>query len=541
MRRALSLRLRLALLVAIVVAVVVGIEGYLEYRVFERRGREDLERSALATAHAVADDLELRGASATPGQVRTVLHEFLAAAPTVRDIAAFAWDGGQLTQLGRTSTAAGDDALAAARGALERHETVWVGAGGSRTVGVPIVRDGRVAGAVAASTSFASIRQLSAIGREVTVLFAVPAMIVLTVLVDLLARRLVHRPIGVIRHTMARAGKADVGVRAPVDRCDEIGAVAEGLNEMLARLEQYQADLQTQVDEATQELRRKNAQLVENYQRVLRLRESLARAEQLAALGQLAANMAHQIGTPLNLISGYVQLMIEEARRSGHSLQRLETVEAQIGRVSTAVRSMLDSARAPALHRERLDLALLVEQVCELSRPALQAASVDLRLDVAPDLPSIEADPVQLELALLNLVSNALDAMPAGGRLEIAAGSRVDGVWVTVADTGEGIPEHFLPRVFEPWFTTKGDGGTGLGLSITRDVIALHGGTIRVSSDPGRGARLTIELPREESQRASAGSGPGGGGLAREVGDTAVGADGRPALPGRSRPDAQLT
>jgi len=99
--RALSLRLRLALLVAIVVALVVGIEGYLEYRVFERRGREDLERSATATAQAVADDLELRGAATTPAETRAVLHEFLAAAPTVRDIAAFARDGGRITLVAR--------------------------------------------------------------------------------------------------------------------------------------------------------------------------------------------------------------------------------------------------------------------------------------------------------------------------------------------------------------------------------------------------------------------------------------------------------
>jgi signal transduction histidine kinase len=529
--RALSLRLRLALLVAIVVALVVGLEGYLEYRVFERRGREDLERSATATAQAVADDLELRGAATTPAETRAVLHEFLAAAPTVRDIAAFARDGGRITLVARTSTGVSDDVLAAAREAVERRQSIWVGGGGSRIVGVPIVRDGRVVGAVTASTSFASLQQLSAIGREITVFFAVPAMILLTVLVDLLARRLVHRPIAAIRQTMARAGTGDVGARVRVDRSDEIGAVAEGLNEMLARLERLQADLQAQVDEATGELRRKNAQLVENYHRVLRLRESLARAEQLAALGQMAANMAHQVGTPLNLISGYVQLMIEEAARSGQSLSRLQTVQAQIGRVSRAVRSVLDSARAPALQRERLDVAALIEQVSELSRPALQAANVELRLSVASDLPSIPADPVQLELALLNLVSNALDAMPAGGRLDIAAGKGVDGVWLTVADTGAGIAEDVLPRIFEHWFTTKAGSGTGLGLSITREVLAMHGGTIRVWSEPGRGARFTIELPAGDPQTGGA-----SGGTAAE---RAAGSDERPTPPDRRHPDAQ--
>jgi signal transduction histidine kinase len=229
---------------------------------------------------------------------------------------------------------------------------------------------------------------------------------------------------------------------------------------------------------------------------VFALREALARAEQMAAIGQLAANVAHQIGTPLNLISGYVQVMKEEAQANPSTLQRLQTVETQIRKVTDAIRTMLDSARRPVLQRQPVDLAVLIEQVCEVSRPALQAAHVELRLHVEESLPLLTADPVQLELALFNLVSNSLDAMPDGGSLAISASKTPDGIRLAIADSGTGIPADVLPRVFEPWVTTKPAGrGTGLGLSITRDTIVSHGGTIDVRSEPGDGTVFTIDLP----------------------------------------------
>jgi signal transduction histidine kinase len=219
----------------------------------------------------------------------------------------------------------------------------------------------------------------------------------------------------------------------------------------------------------------------------------------------MAANMAHQIGTPLNLISGYVQLMIQDARGAGDSLQRLETIQTQIGRVVTAVRAMLDYARRPTLRPQSVDVAALIEQICEISRPALRAANVDLRLRIDHDLPQIQADPVQLELALLNLVSNALDAMPRGGALEIGASREATGVRLTVGDTGVGIPADVLPRVFEPWVTTKPAGrGTGLGLSITREVVVSHGGSIAVRSEQGRGTTFTLDLPYQNVQTPTA-------------------------------------
>ncbi len=500
MRAALTLRLRLALLVAAVVAIVIAIEGYLEMRVFQRSVEDDFLRAAAATAQAVADDLELRGGFEQTSQIHTLLHDFLGTTPTVTDIAVLMAADQGLTLVARTSSAGVEDVLPVAREAIGQGRQAWAGGGGERAVAVPVMRQGRAVGAVAVALSLAPVEQLGVRGRQVTLLFAIPAILVLTLLVDLLAQRLVHRPITDVRQTMRRAGEGEIGARAPIDRADEIGEVAEGLNEMLDRLERSQSDLQARVEEATSELRETNAQLVESYQRVFRLREALGQAEQRAALGQLAANAAHQIGTPLNLISGYVQVMIEDARADQQSLHRLQTVEAQITKVTDAVRTMLAYARKPSLQREVVDVAALVEQVCEITRPALHAASVEVQVDVHGDLPRLYADPVQLELGLLNLVSNSLDAMPDGGRLTIALSPTETGVRLVVADSGTGIPTDVLPHVFEPWVTTKPAGrGTGLGLSITREAIGSHGGVIDVRSAPGEGTAFTIDLPAEAS------------------------------------------
>jgi signal transduction histidine kinase len=498
-----SLRVRLILLVAVVAAAVITIENYLETRTFQRTAQDDRLQAAAATARAVADDLELRGALDAPDEIQALLHGFLDATPTLRDIAVLKREGNALVLFARTSSAPGDDIIPTARIALERRELMTDGTGPLRSVHAPIVQGSDVVGVVTVSVSLAAIDQLSARGRQVTLWFAVPAILLITLLLTLLAQRFLHRPIDMIRQTMARAGAGDASARVPVERKDEIGDIADGLNDMLGRLAHFQADLQARVDQATGELREANARLAESYQRIFALREALARAEQMAAIGQLAANLAHQIGTPLNLVSGHVQVMREEARHTPAALHRLQLLEAQIRKVSDAIRTMLEHARRPVIQPEPVDLAILLRQVCDVAGPALRAANVELALDVHEPLPPIPADPKQLELALFNLVSNSLDAMPAGGRLAISVSAADGGVRLVVADSGTGISPDVLPRIFDPWVTTKPPGrGTGLGLSITRDTITAHGGTIEVTSDPSRGTVFTIALPEARAAAA---------------------------------------
>ena len=245
-------------------------------------------------------------------------------------------------------------------------------------------------------------------------------------------------------------------------------------------------------------LRDRNQELVRSYQSVSHLRETAERAQQLAAVGQTMANVAHQIGTPLNLVSGHVQLLQHEI--SDPAIQRrLRIVQEQIDRVVATVRSLLERAR-PHGERQTVRIESILARMGDAMRARLASSGVTLDLKIPRSLPGVAANEAQLELAFLNLVTNALDAMPDGGTLTLAATNTGGRVRIDVRDTGTGIDAAVLPRLFEPWVTTKPTGrGTGLGLSITRDLITSLGGTITVSTSSRQGTTFTIELPAAES------------------------------------------
>jgi len=499
LRDAFTLRVRLGLLVALVVSVVVGVSSFLQIRSFERAATAQLVETGRKTAEAVAMEIEVQDRdNVNPEDIEMLLHNFSEAAPSIRRISVVTLDPQTRAPqpYAATSSPERQAALATAKRAIVTKEEAW----GDRddplqTVAYPAYWENQILGAVVVTFSLATIDQMHEAGRRVVIWFVPPSIILLTLLVDLLARRLIHKPIRGIRTTMQRVAAGDLSARAPVMRHDEIGAVADGLNEMLARMENFNVALQARVREATQDLRASNAELVDSYQRMFALREALARAEQMAAVGQTAASVAHQIGTPLNLISGYVQMLMEDAGADSRIARRLEMVQEQIHKVTTVVRTMLDHSRRP-IPRRPTDVVQMVERVCDVARPKLDASGVTLKLTVDRGVAPVDADPVQLELAVLNLITNSLDAMPGGGTLSISVSHTPTGARLQVSDTGTGIDAALLPRIFDPWVTTKAAGhGSGLGLSITRDVVTAHGGTISATSEHGVGATFTIDLP----------------------------------------------
>ncbi len=265
---------------------------------------------------------------------------------------------------------------------------------------------------------------------------------------------------------------------------------------MLARLGDFNAALRREVESATGDLREANRQLAETAQRLFGARRDLARSEQLAAAGRMAADVAHQVGTPLNLVSGYVQMLLAEQPAGSREADKLRTVREQIDKVTTIVQGLLDRARRPVLDRRGTSPAALLEGVAELARPTLAAAKVELALDVPPSLPEVFVDAGQIEQALLNLVTNSRDAMPAGGRLRLSARGQDGFVELAVSDSGHGLSDEIVSQVFDPLFTTKPPGrGTGLGLPIVREVVAAHGGTVDFASRDGQGTTVTIRLP----------------------------------------------
>jgi signal transduction histidine kinase len=281
-----------------------------------------------------------------------------------------------------------------------------------------------------------------------------------------------------------------------------MGELARGFNEMLDRLSGFNQALEERVAAVTTALDRSHEERIESYRQMLVLRDALADADRLATIGQTAASVAHQVGTPLNLISGHVQLLLEQNDLDTDLARRLHLVLEQIGRVSDAIRGLLEHTRRPG-EAELIDVGGLLDSIVNLVRPRLTAAGVTLETDLAASLPEICGHRDELEMALLNLVSNALDAMPGGGVLKVAATSAGSHVTIVLQDSGAGITQELLPRIFDPWVTTKPEGrGTGLGLSITRDVISRFGGTVNVASESGHGATFTITMPAAAGRTA---------------------------------------
>ena len=329
-----------------------------------------------------------------------------------------------------------------------------------------------------------------------TLWFALSGILLVTLLVDQAARRLVFRRLAHMRETMQRAATGQLNARAPVDGLDEIGVIARGLNDILQGLERLKESFDVRVEAATDVFRQRNAEAADSHREMALLSEELAQAGRLAALGQAAANMAHQIGTPLNLISTHVQLLIQSTPSDGAAIGRLKAIQEQVAKVTAVVRAALESSRPRAVPHEHADLVMLLRRVCQMAGPMLEEAGVEIELVTPNQSAEFLADPVQLELALLNLITNSVDAMASGGKLTVRLDRVNQRFRLEIEDTGSGVPPDLLAHIFDPWVTTKPQGkGSGLGLSIARQVVTSHGGTIRAENRPGKGAVFTIDLP----------------------------------------------
>jgi signal transduction histidine kinase len=191
----------------------------------------------------------------------------------------------------------------------------------------------------------------------------------------------------------------------------------------------------------------------------------------------------------------------DDPRTDDRTRSKLRTVDEQIQQVTRVLRTMLDHARHPS-EVQVVNVADIIKRLREVAQPRLARHHIRLEASVAEGLLPVKADATQLEMALFNLVTNALDAMPGGGTLSIAATARPDGIRVEVADTGSGIPAEVLDRLFDPWVTTKAFGhGSGLGLAIVRDVVRAHGGSI-AASNRAVGALFVIDLPAANAERS---------------------------------------
>ncbi|MBS0182944.1 MAG: hypothetical protein JSS39_11120 [Nitrospira sp.] len=257
----------------------------------------------------------------------------------------------------------------------------------------------------------------------------------------------------------------------------------------------------------TENLLKANTQLVQ-------AKDQLNRSERLAAVGQLVASVAHEVGTPLHSIAWHVQALAEEPGATPEMRKRVAIIDDQIARVVRIIQDLLSSTRPRQPEPHWLPVEEVVGPSAILMEPAFQEKGIVLAVDIPKDLPLIWADKEKIHQVLVNVLTNALAATPTRGKINIMAGSReassdeldrgrlvADGmspvvITIEVQDTGCGMPEEDTQKAFEPFFTTKAVGkGTGLGLFLSRESVVAHGGSLTMTSEIGRGTIVTMTLP----------------------------------------------
>ena len=236
--------------------------------------------------------------------------------------------------------------------------------------------------------------------------------------------------------------------------------------------------------------------LLDDITQRIRLEEQMVQTEKLTSLGLLAAGVAHEVNTPLAVISNYIQMLAKQIPPDDPRQKTIEKIVKQTFRASEIVNNLLNFSRTGAAEFTAVDLNSVVEETLTLVQHPFKTARVSVINTLAKELPPVLGSPTRLQQVFLNLFMNARDAMPNGGMLEVRTAAQNGSVEVEVTDTGIGIPTEHLHRIFDPFFTTKSSGrGTGLGLSVSYGIIKEHAGKVEVRSTLGKGTSFRLEFP----------------------------------------------
>ncbi len=380
-------------------------------------------------------------------------------------------------------------------GAVARGEEVaWVedgpGSADQLYTYVPVRLPSARLGAIELSESLVADAQFVRTSVRNTVTATATATLVCGLVVVALGVFLVGRPVRLLVAQARRIGAGDFASRLHLERRDELGELADEMNAMSDRLAAA------------------HDRLLEETAARLAAQKGLEHADRLTTVGRLAAGIAHELGTPLNVISMRAQMVSSREVSGDAALDAARIIGAQADRMAAIIRQLLDFARRRGPSKAVCDLRSLVDGAASLLRPLAQKRRVTLEVRHPAEALDVELDAGQIHQALTNLVVNAVDAMPEGGAITVSVGrGRVvppvehggaEGEYahVAVQDQGVAVAPEVLAHVFEPFFTTKDVGeGTGLGLSVSYGLVREHGGWIAAESRPGEGSRFTLYLP----------------------------------------------
>lgn len=394
----------------------------------------------------------------------------------------------------------------------------------------PLRQNGSVFGITEFKVSHEEFFKTMSGKRKANLLVAAVSLLSVAGVLIISMDHLVNRPIQNLLTAISRVKKGDLAVTVAPAANDEIGRLTEHFNEMLstvkksddekeallAQINRHNDELQNKIELATEELLRRNEALRRANQSIIEIQKKLGHSRRLAAVGQLAATVAHEFGTPLHSVSGHIQLLMEEPGLSKDVSRRLAIMQSQIERITRSIQNLLDTTRAPDVY-DWLDINRIIDDILLLVLPETASRQITVTRDFGEGLPMVYGSSSRVQEVFLNIVDNAIDASREGGRISISTSlalptqkgtpTRVPstGKWVMVKikDSGRGIPESLREHIFTPFYTTKAYGqGTGLGLAISQEIVESLSGHITVESRVGEGSVFTVFFPAEFTKGA---------------------------------------
>lgn len=336
---------------------------------------------------------------------------------------------------------------------------------------------------------------------RIMIAYTACGLVLIAVLSWFFVWRVVGRPVQALERGTERLKAGDLGYQIEVESEDEIGDLARSFNDMSSQLKVEHTEnlawthtLEQRVERKTRELRRAH--------------EHALHTEKMASIGKMAAVLAHEINNPLSGILTYAKLLRKYVDHADNGKDRrqeirdsLDLIASESRRCGDLVKNLLTFSRTTPMNLQPTNLNPVIEQALRLVQHQLELAGIHVEMRLETDLPLIDCDGAQIEQVLLALLMNAIDAMPQGGNLWISSASdaQANELRIVVRDDGAGIPPEILPRIFEPFLTTKETGrGVGLGLAISQSILERHNGIMSVESEVGKGTTFTVTLPWEK-------------------------------------------
>jgi len=344
----------------------------------------------------------------------------------------------------------------------------------------------------------AILQQMSFLEEEIkkakwTIFITILVLICGTVvLVLFITRKWITLPISRLMNGIKQMAKGQLNTRIDMKRGDEISELAQAFNQMAVDLKKAQE------------------KMIQEAESKLELERSLRQSEKLATIGQLASELAHEIGTPLNIISGRTELMKRRLEDKEEIQKNLDLILLQSGRITKIIQQLLGFVRKKRPEQTVLNIGILLETTLDFLEPQIRRQKVQVVKDIKESLPSVMGDPDQLQQVFLNLFLNAVQSMPTGGTLRLSASpkwiskedledSQRQYLEVCVEDTGVGMEKEVMEKIFQPFFTTKEkEKGTGLGLTVSQGIVQDHEGWIEAESEIGKGSVFKVYLPSSQ-------------------------------------------